>query len=209
MTVKVFCSSEELSAHWVLSDSEIQRLKGKSNSSYVVFCVLLKYYPLYASFPDDLSLIPEDIFEFISAQIDVVFEDFFVTHASDRMLRRYYNEIRSFLGMRRFDFDGKDAFFKWALTCLFPKSPDAQKMDADIRNWFSENCFERPSEPVLSRLLGVVEQLFEDTLFKGVVEKLSPVHRAGLNNLLETSQEEPINIKHLKLELGHRWRSLR
>lgn len=188
--MKRHLSDEELNIYWLLNDDEVALLKGKSDSGKIIFCALLKYYQLHACFPTDLYLIPEDIYEFLAAQLQCPFEglDDLTTDKYERMLRRYYNEIRSFLNIRRFDNDGKVAFCKWAVGNLFIKAPDAQQMDADISNWFLEQHFELPSKKVISRLAGSAEQKFERDLFRCVVGGLSPLHFKRLNNLLETSE---------------------
>lgn len=188
--MKRFWSDMELKAHWLLTDDEIVLLKGKTDSGRILFCILLKYYQLYACFPVDLTPIPEDVCEFIAAQIACKFQGFPDMQARkvERMLQRYYHEIRSFLGVRRFDDEGKRSFCQWAIESLFPQAPPAQEMDADIRGWFSRCRYELPSPQVLSRLVGSAEQAFETDLFERIAGDLSSLHRAGLDNLLETSE---------------------
>ena len=188
--MKQFWTDEELNTHWLLNTDELFLLKGKTGSGRMLFSILLKYYQFHACFPEDFGLVPDDIQEFIAAQSGCVDEGFpdLTTKKSNRMLRRYFKEIRSFLGIHRFDRNGKKAFREWAVERLFPLELDPQQMDAEICSWFSEHRFVLPGDQVLSRLIGSAEQTFEMDLFNRVLNDLSPLHRARLDNLLETSE---------------------
>ncbi len=202
--MKVFWTDEELNRHWLLAPGEIVLVKGKANTGRIVFCFLLKHYQHYACFPIDLKFIPDDIHEFLAAQLGCIDTELshLTSDSSERMMRRYCKEIRSFLNIRRFDSVGRSAFHAWSIKFLFPVAPDAQQKDADIRRWFTENSFELPSAKVLSRLLGTAEQEFERGLFLHVSNGLSSLHRAGLNRLLETS-EGASRFSQLRLDTGN------
>jgi len=188
--VKKLWTGEELNTHWLLDTSESALVKGKANPGRMVFCFLLKYYQYYACFPVDLNSVPDDIQGFLAAQLGCIGTELpdLTNDKSERMVRRYCKEIRFFLKVRRFDSVGKSAFRIWTIEHLFPVAPDAQRKDADIRRWFTENRFELPSTQVLSRLIGTAEQQFESGLFINVLSGLSKAHRAGLDQLLVTAE---------------------
>jgi hypothetical protein len=159
--MKQVWSDAEFNAHWLLSEDELALLKGKTGLGRVLFAIFLKHYQLTASFPSDINSISNDVADFIANQVGTVFRGFGDIRPQERSIRGYCREIRSFLGIRRFDRGGKIAFREWASESFFPKAPDAQQKDADIRSWFSEFRFEIPSDKVLSRLIGSAEQKFE------------------------------------------------
>lgn len=90
---------------------------------------LLKYYQLHARFPTTLDHISYDVQEFITAQLESIDGKFVYlkNEKSDRMFRRYFKEIRSFLGIRKFGSAGKTAFRKWVIESLFSTAPDGQQ----------------------------------------------------------------------------------
>lgn len=186
--MKQVWSDVEFNAYWLLSEDELALLKGKTGLGRVLFSIFLKHYRLTASFPIDITSISYEVADFIANQVGTVFRGFGDTRSLERSIRDYCREIRSFLGIRRFDRDGKTAFREWAVARFFPKAPDAQQIDTDICRWFSEHRFELPSDKVLSRLIGSAEQEFESDLFNHVTSGLSSLQRAGLEHLLDTSE---------------------
>ncbi|MCK5285194.1 MAG: Tn3 family transposase [Alphaproteobacteria bacterium] len=155
-----------------------------------MFSILLKHYQLYAYFPSNLNAIPDVVYEFLEAQTECRFENYLDLDANnlDRMLRRYYNDIRLFLGICKFDYDGRAKFCKWAAQYIFPEALNAEEVDDNISNWFLDNKFEMPRPKVLSRLVGSAEKTFEESLFNNILCKLSLSHKNELNNLLATSE---------------------
>lgn len=121
-------SSEELSQYWVLRDSEMELLKGKSDLGRVLVGFLLCHYRYYACFPRDLRYLSPEVWAFLCGQLalSVSLSDFDKPSLA-RMIRRLSGEVRKFLGIRRFDKLGRDQFLSWAMHYLFNDD------DADAR----------------------------------------------------------------------------
>lgn len=194
-------SSMELNTHWLLGEDETHLLKGKTITGRVLFVVLLKYYQRYACFPEDISHIPDEVVEFIAAQIDINFEGFGKPKHLTRSIRDYCREIRQFLGVKRFGPKDKKTFQVWAAQHLFTEAPNTEKLDEDIRAWFSANRFERPASSALSRLVAAAERQFEQRLFQQIVSHLNPQQEACLEALLNTS-DGPSNFIELRADPG-------
>ena len=182
-------TSSELNSHWLLTSNEIALLKGKTGTSHAMFAVLLKHYQLYAIFPRNMSIISSEVWDFICGQLGFEWDGGpeIVGHNLDRLVRRYSDEIREYLDIRRFDHTGRAAFKDWALTSVFPRALDIPSQKAEFQAWFSTERYELPSQKVLKRLTGEVGRIFEQRLFKSIVNTLNMDQRTGLDQLLDTS----------------------
>lgn len=187
--MKRFWSARELNENWLLGQKEHSLLKGKLLSGKLVFAILLKEYQRTGYFPDDISKTPESVIDFISHQIgarEQAPKDLF---AFERTIRDYCFEIRSFLGVKRFDGLAKKLFLEWAVSSLFHSAPDNNQVDSGISDWFSENRYEKPSKKTLLRLLSSAEKSFENKLFHKIHNRLSAEQKQKLDELLQSSEK--------------------
>ena len=180
-------SDAELSAHWVLEESEFELLKGKSGPGRLAFCLLLKHFQRHGCFPDRLERVPGTIVEFVAAQIGAPAEDLSLS-VSDRMLRRFRHEVRAYLDIHRFDEEAGVAFRAWFRRCVLPEGSEAPARDAAIEEWFKEHRFEQPRAGRLARLTGAEERAFERALFHTIAGRLTKTQRTSLEQLLDTME---------------------
>ena len=152
-------SSEELQSHWVLTESELGYLKGRSDTGRLLFSILLKHFQLYASFPTSVASFSPAVLEFVSSQVCINMVSFDEPDSWRRSMRDYCREIRKLLGIHRFDPEGRASFKVWALTYLFPQSLEREGLELKIQSWFSKSGYELPSEKVLNRLIGAARNV--------------------------------------------------
>ena len=186
--MKRIWSSAEFQAHWVLTKREHVLLKGRSEAGRLLFSVLLKYFQLYASFPTSVLSFSPMVLEFVADQIGLDTPGFENPNSLRRSMRDYCQEIREYLGVHRFDHDGRAAFKAWLLTDLLPLALERPGQDAKIQSWFLESGYELPRPKVLRRLLGEAGRVFERRFFCTVVGDLSHAQRVCLESLLDTSK---------------------
>jgi hypothetical protein len=146
--MKRIWSSEELQSHWVLTESELGYLKGRSDAGRLLFSVLLKYFQLYASFPTSADTFSPAVLEFTSSQIGVDMASFDDPASLRRSIRDYSQEIREHLGIRRFDQEGRASFKIWALTYLLPQLLEREGRELEIQSWFCHARYELPGKEV-------------------------------------------------------------
>ncbi len=190
--MKHFWSEQDLNKSWKLSTAEKSLLKGKLYSGRLLFSILLKHYQLTGYFPSEVSKTPKRVVEFLSHQIgidEIASRNLF---SNKRTIRDYCHEIRSFLGVKRFDSQARNLFMDWSLGSLFPEAPSNQKIDSDVSDWFREKNIEKPTKKVLRRLIASAEKSFENQLFQKIFNKLSIENKNKLNNILQTSENESI-----------------
>ncbi|WP_084404440.1 Tn3 family transposase [Pseudovibrio sp. Ad46] len=186
-TLKRVWSGAELREHWVLSDEEIQLLKGRSAVGRVLFAYMLKHYQLYARFPSSLSSVSTEVIDFLAAQVSANFERLDNEQALKRSMRDYAQEVRAHLKLRRFDQTGKQDFKNWLLSELLPQALEPHRVTAEVKAWFSTQRYELPKAKALKRLLGEAERIFEIELFESIVGALTDSACTALNDLLDTT----------------------
>jgi hypothetical protein len=62
---------EELVEHWTLLGDELVLLEGKNTPSRLVFALLLKFFQLYARFPEQKVEIPQSVIDYVASQLRV------------------------------------------------------------------------------------------------------------------------------------------
>ncbi len=65
-------SSEELNKYWVLTDDELELLKGKSDFGCVLFGSLICQYRCYACLPRDLRHLSPKVWVFLRGQLSLL-----------------------------------------------------------------------------------------------------------------------------------------
>ena len=136
--MKRIWSPEELNTHWVLSASDLALLKGKSEAGRLLVSVLLKHYQRYAFVPQSVLHVSDDVWDFVGGQLGLTWQGSldFEGDSMGRTIRRYSEEIRSHLGIRRFDHNGRASFKAWLISTLFPKALEMAAREVEIQNWF-------------------------------------------------------------------------
>ena len=187
--MKRIWSPEELNTHWVLSASDLALLKGKSEAGRLLVSVLLKHYQRYAFVPQSVLHVSDDVWDFVGGQLGLTWQGSldFEGDSMDRTIRRYSEEIRSHLGIRRFDHNGRASFKAWLISTLFPKALEMAAREVEIQNWFCHAGYELPGKKVLQRLLGATDRAFESQFFDAVVNNLGQAQRLSLESLLDAS----------------------
>lgn len=177
----------EMNEHWLLDGEELGLLKGKTKPGRLIFSVLLKYFRRYQRFPDRLQNVPAVIVDYLASQIGTHASDFLV-QGSDRMLRRFRNEVRNYLGIRRFNDRDAVKFRQWLCSEIFLEGHESLVLDEKVTQWLIDHDVERPHPSHLARLISSEESAFEARLFKDVASRLDENQRKALELLLETDE---------------------
>ena len=69
--VKPHWDTEELIENWTLLPQELELVSNKVGANQIGFAILLKYFQLFARFPDSNSEIPDLIISYISSQLNL------------------------------------------------------------------------------------------------------------------------------------------
>lgn len=92
--VKPHWETEELIENWTLLPQELELLRNKVGGNQIGFALLLKYFQLFARFPDSQSPIPKIIISYIANQIGISDSSYSDYNWQGRSAKVYRAEIR-------------------------------------------------------------------------------------------------------------------
>ncbi len=85
---------EELSESWTLIPQELKLVRKKVGGNQIGFALLLKYFQLFARFPDSSEEIPDLIISYIANQLDLSVSSYSNYNCQGRSTKVYRAEIR-------------------------------------------------------------------------------------------------------------------
>jgi len=98
--VKPDWKTEELIENWTLIPQELELVKNKVGGNQIGFALLLKYFQLFARFPDSQSSIPKIIISYIANQINLPENSYSDYNWQGRSAKVYRGEIRRLFNFR-------------------------------------------------------------------------------------------------------------
>ncbi len=166
--MKQFWTDTELGNWWTLTDQDHALLKGKAGSGRLAIALQLKYYQLYARFPESVQYFPNCVVDYVSTQINHPSDD--LTHYSEnsRTARQHRRFILSHLKISPFDGVYETSLCHWLMETVLPQAPNASYQDELITTWFINNKVERPGAYRLECVIKSTEREF-DAYFRGSI----------------------------------------
>lgn len=162
--MKYTWNHHELTTHWSLNFEEIELLKTKPERSHLAFCVQLKYYQSYGSFPDSYNDIAKTSLEYLMSQIEIT--ELPEYDWKSRTAQRHRLEVLDFLGIKKTTTGDRDQFKEWLIDELIPKTSTIKELSSHADEWFLKHKLVKPSEIMLDRLIRSAIMKHEENLFK-------------------------------------------
>ena len=179
-------SAEALRAHWVLSSEELELLKEMLVQRGLVLGYYLKFFQRYARFPRLSDPVPDAITDFLGEQIG--YDGPLPSCVPDRTDRHYRRLVAAHLRLGHFDREASAKFLDWLVAAVLPDAPQVSSLDTQITAWFLDNCFIRPDQARLDKLVSQAERQFEQALYAAISTRLSPAHKHQMDALLTTGE---------------------
>lgn len=176
-------SDEELRTHWVLSETELDLLKGMSAKRRQTFCYYLKYFQLQAQFPSSRQGAQPQVLAFLQSQIGGI--DYGLSVIPGRTDRLYRRQVLEFLNIVRFDKQARAAFINWLAHTVLPAAPNEATLDSAITQWFVSSRMIQPKAKPVAAMVATAERQLEQALFAKIASRLSHDHRQRLDALVE------------------------
>ncbi len=182
--MKQFWTDTELGKCWTLTDQDYALLKGKAGPGRFAIALKLKYYQLYAQFPESVQDFPNCIVDYVSTQINHPSDDLTRYVENSRTARQHRRFILSHLKISPFDGVYETSLRHWLMEKVLPQVPNASYQDELITAWFINNKVERPGTYRLERVIKSTEREFEKRLFQTISQSLSKTVCRQLDALL-------------------------
>lgn len=182
-------SSDDL---YELSDKELEivlasKRKGRHK---LALAVLIKYFQIKGRFPSQKELISPDLVENLANQLETSVEDFIDYDWSGSTNKRLRKQVREVFSFREACSEDIAPFKKWIKEELVPKGYTFEQDLEKSYEYFRQKCIEPFSEKQMTRYINSAHHTFEKAFFRAVFEKMSPVIKRRLDELLEEEDEK-------------------
>ena len=118
--VKPNWDTEELIEHWTLLPQELELVRNKIGGNQIGFALLLKYFQLFAKFPDNSSSIPKVIISYIASQLNLTESAYSDYDSKGRSARVYRAEIRGLFNFRVATVTDSEQMSDWLIKEILP-----------------------------------------------------------------------------------------
>ena len=201
--MKQHWSLPELEECWSLTATEVALLSGRTAVNRLGFTALLKFFQLEGSFPAAYTDIPRQALEHLAGELDIPISVIETARYSERLLKSYRPEIRSFLGFRPTSNRDAAAAQRW-LAHEALADPTERVLLEHVQAWYRRHRIEQPSPSRHARIVEAAIQASETVLFRQLHQRLSAHSKAVIAELLAQSQSadglSPIGLLQLKAD---------
>lgn len=137
--------AEELIENWTLIPTELELVRNKVGGNQIGFALLLKYFQLFARFPDSSEEIPDLIISYIASQLDISFCSYSDYNWQGRSAKVYRAEIRSLFNFRSVTVQDSEEMSNWLIKEIIPNEQKIESITEIVYQRFRELQIEPPT----------------------------------------------------------------
>lgn len=174
----------------------LERTKEKTTSA---FAVLLVYYRINKTFPEEISDVNKNLIKAISIQMN---EEYIICKKSfreydleNRTASRHRSLIRAFFGFKESSEEDLKEFKDWLIYEKLNLECRFQVLKECAETWFIEKKLEVPATSSIDRTINSAIQIWETSLFSNILSSTSEVMKKEIDNLLNAPTEKVTVIK--------------
>ncbi len=186
--VKPHWDTEELIENWTLLRKELELVSNKVGANQIGFAVLLKYFQLFARFPDSNSEIPDLIISYISSQLNLPDSLYSEYNWQGRSISNHRAQIRKLFGFRTAAISDSEEIINWLIEEVLPNEQKIDPLQEFVYQRFRELQIEPPTPGQVERLIRSAIHQHETNFCHQTVDKLTPKIIAQIDILLATEQ---------------------
>ena len=186
--VKPNWDTEELIENWTLLPQELELVKNKVGGNQIGFTLLLKYFQLFARFPEDKSSIPKVIISFIASQINIPESSYSNFDFKGRSARVYRAEIRRLFNFRVATVTDSEQMVDWLIDEILPNEQRFEAITEIVVLRWRELQLEPPTTLQVERLIRSAIAKHEASFCHQTLSKLTPEIIEQIDILLTTDE---------------------
>ena len=184
--VKPYGDTEELVENWTFVPQELELVNQKVGANQIGFAVLLKYFQVYARFPDSASEIPDFVLDYIASQLKTDPLLYSQYNWQGRSIKNHRGEIRVLFGFRTATTSDSEALCHWLIEKIVPNELRIEALKPIVYEKFRELQIEPPTPKQVERLIrGAIHQ-HETSFTNQIYSQLTPTHISQIDLLLTT-----------------------
>ncbi len=177
---------EELSESWTLIPQELKLVRKKVGGNQIGFALLLKYFQLFARFPDSSEEIPDLIISYIANQLALSVSSYSNYNCQGRSTKVYRAEIRKLFNFRAATVHDSEQMSNWLIKEIIPNEQKIESITEIVAQRFRELQIESPTPYRVERLIRHALAVWETQLCNQILSQLTPSIREQIELLLTT-----------------------
>ena len=191
--VKPNWDTEELIEHWTLLPQELELVRNKIGGNQIGFALLLKYFQLFAKFPDNNSSIPKVIISYIASQLNLTESAYSDYDSKGRSARVYRAEIRGLFNFRVATVTDSEQMSDWLIKEILPSEQKFEAITEIVSQRFRELQLESPTNLQVERLIRSAIHQYETLFCQKTLSRLTSENREQIDMLLTTEEANEVD----------------
>ena len=174
---------------WTLLPTELELVENKVGGNKIGFALLLKYFQIFASFPEHSSSIPKVIISYIASQINTPESSYSDYDWSGRSAKSYRVEIRRLFDFRVATVRDLEEMSNWLIQEILPDEQRFETILEIVSQRWRELQLEPPTTPQVERSIKSAIHQYETNFCQQTLEKLTPSIIQKIDILLSTEDD--------------------
>ncbi|MCB0026760.1 MAG: DUF4158 domain-containing protein, partial [Anaerolineales bacterium] len=177
-----------------------RRRRGHNRLGFAYQLAFMRVYNRFPTQRPDFEL-DHELLTFVGLQLDTSADQIDLYHTRQPTLSRHQEQLRLYLGLRRFDKDTQAELEQF----LFEETSRLEQMNALLaraQEFLREQRILQPAEDTLRRLITTQRQAAREHIYTQITARLSEPFRAQLDELLEVTEGALTPFQRLKRPPG-------
>jgi len=182
--------TEELIENWTLLPQELELTKKKIGGNQIGFALLLKYFQMFASFPEDKFSISQVVISYIASQVNLPESSYSDYDWQGRSAKVYRVEIRRLFNFRVASVQDSEEMVTWLIEEILSDEQKNEAIKELVYQRFRELQLEPLTKPQVERLIKSAVANYEADFAEHILNKLTPQMTEQIDVLLSTEETE-------------------
>ena len=201
--IKANWDTEELIENWTFLPQELELVNSKVGANQIGFAVLLKYFQIYARFPNSPQEIPETIISYIAQQLQIPDRFYSDYDWQGRSISNHRASIRKLFGFRTATIADGEEMVDWLKAEIIPNEQRIEPITELVYQRWRELQIEPPTPGRVERLIRSAIAQHEADFCQQTLDKLTPEIIEQIDILLSTEETEELeNAQSEKRSIG-------
>ncbi len=201
--IKANWDTEELIENWTFLPQELELVNSKVGANQIGLAVLLKYFQIYARFPNSPQEIPETIISYIAQQLQIPDRFYSDYDWQGRSISNHRASIRKLFGFRTATIADGEEMVDWLKAEIIPNEQRIEPITELVYQRWRELQIEPPTPGRVERLIRSAIAQHEADFCQQTLDKLTPEIIEQIDILLSTEETEELeNAQSEKRSIG-------
>jgi len=176
---------EELVEYWTLLPLELALLNQKNDENRLGFAILLKFFEIYARFPENSQEISFIVVDYVAKLLDIPPEKYSYYDWQGRSIKYHRAQIREFFGFQETKVSDAKELTNWLAeqALIYELKFEQLKLAAVAR--LRNLKLEPPTDSRLERIIRSAIRNFESKFFRDITSQLSNQSKKWIDDFLK------------------------